>query len=242
MWRCVASVWRIGAAFTFLMIGITAGYKSLEAEEAVKTGNTAGGGSVVVFKDGRLTVSARNSELIAVLKEIGKKAGFEVTAGPLSKETLTIAFEGLSLEAGLRKVLKNQNYYLLYSDTTLKAGSTVRTGDVAKVVILGKGQKGETGEKQGRQAGSPPLSRSDAGDAPGVVQEIIGELLHDDPQVQSRGLSRLGQSIETMRSVDPELIGALRLVLAEETRKSGLASLREIFKSSEGRGDAVPRN
>ena len=195
------------------------------------------GVSSVEFKGGKLSVSAVDADLALLLKEVAKKSGIQIVLGATDDRRVTASFKDLSLERGLRKILRGQNYYLFFSVPKKgDAGSSLQC-DVSRVVLLNKG-----GKPPGKEGAQGQASVTVTRDASSVVGEIIGELLSDDPNVQAQGLERLARSLETIRNIDPEIMGALRLVIGEETRSSGLAGLREILKKDGSRGDAVPAN
>jgi hypothetical protein len=193
--------------------------------------------SSVEFKGGKLSVSASNADLTVLLKEVGKKAGIQIVLGSINDQKVTASFKDLGLESGLRKILRGQNYYLFFSAPKKGEAGSIPQCDVSRVVLLNKG--GKPTRKEGAQVPAPvPITQ----DASSMVGEIIAELLSEDTHIQAQGLERLGRSLEAIRNVDPEIMGALRLVIGEETRNSGLAGLREILKKAGSSRDAVPTN
>jgi hypothetical protein len=204
---------------------------------APETGKSSGQHSVA-FKDGRLSVSAQNSDLAGLLKDIGAKAGLEVIAGSLTEQRVTVSFKDLSIEEGIRKLLRHHNYFLCYPDERAEKDPDAQGCGKARLVVVKKA--GEKAEKK-PHTGEPPQARQHSA-PPGadLVKEIIAELLSDQPEVRSRGLERLSRTLDSMGDVDPEIMGALRLVMGEETRNSGIAGLREIIRRSEG-GRNEPR-
>ncbi len=198
--------------------------------------------SAVVLKDGRITVSASNAELLALLNEIAKRVPFELTGKAPGDERVSVSFKNLTIEEALQRILKRRNYLIVYEEEArYKKGGGA---GIKKVILLPKGSKTD---KTGKQAvrlpvapGAPPHVQ-DTQDASAVAGEIIRDLLHDDPQIQTQGVTRLRQHIDELRNLDPEKIGALSLILGEETRGSGIAGLREIYRRGEGGSDAAPR-
>jgi hypothetical protein len=77
----------------------------------------------VSYQAGRLSVTARAAPLADVLAEVSRATGVGIAlaAGstPAAGRTVDIAFEGVGLEAGLRRLLLDTNYVLVYSSTGL---------------------------------------------------------------------------------------------------------------------------
>lgn len=191
----------------------------------------------VEFKGGKLSVSAADADIGSLLKEVARKSGIQIVLGTMDDSKVTASFKDLSLERGLRKILRGHSYYLFFSVPKKGDAGSDAQCDVSRVVLLNKG-----GKPPGKEGAPGPAPVTVTHDASSVVSEIIGELLSEDPNVQAQGLERLARSLETIRNIDPEIMGALRLVIGEETRSSGLAGLREILKKDGSRGDAVPTN
>lgn len=67
----------------------------------------------VIFDKGLLTVDAKDVELQLLMDEISKKAGIAVSVSEgLKEEKVTIHFENMTLEAGLRAVLQGAKVVL----------------------------------------------------------------------------------------------------------------------------------
>lgn len=93
----------------------------------VLLGATAAGGEegriAVSYQAGRLSVTARAAPLADVLAEVSRATGvaiaLETGATPATGRTLDIVFEAVSLEEGLRRLLRDTSYVLLYSSAGL---------------------------------------------------------------------------------------------------------------------------
>ncbi len=89
--------------------------------------NPAGGqeaaGPTVTLKTDRLSVSARQAPLQELLAEIGRLSGIRISAdGPPSRivgERITAAFERVTVEEALARLLRDKNYLLIYSSRRL---------------------------------------------------------------------------------------------------------------------------
>jgi hypothetical protein len=89
----------------------------------------------VVVKDGRLSVSTSGAEPDLLLEEIAAQAQIElITYGEIyTKEQITVKFDGLPLEEGVRRILKIAgigNYVMQY-----------RGGKITEISFLGQKQK-----------------------------------------------------------------------------------------------------
>lgn len=71
--------------------------------------------STVVVRGGWLTVRVGHRNLRAILQEISRKAGVPiVSAAALGSRTISIAFEGLSLVEGIRRLASDYDCYFLF--------------------------------------------------------------------------------------------------------------------------------
>jgi hypothetical protein len=61
----------------------------------------------VVFANGLLSIQVENVKLKALIKEVGKKANIEISLDPdLEDKNVTVSFEDLSIEDGLKVILR----------------------------------------------------------------------------------------------------------------------------------------
>jgi len=85
--------------FVFLFFLLHAGYAE-----------SSPGDFRVGYQENRLSVSATNAELARVLEEVSKKCLIEISISNLRGREVSVAFQDLSLEAGLAKLLSGVNY------------------------------------------------------------------------------------------------------------------------------------
>jgi hypothetical protein len=70
-------------------------------------------GSFIVLRDGLLNVRIENTSLEWALKRISQQSGVPISSvGGLDAHPLSIQFERLSLEDGLRRILKDHDFFL----------------------------------------------------------------------------------------------------------------------------------
>ena len=89
----------------------------------------------VVYTPPTLTVEAQDVTLQEVLQEIGLQAGFTVASVDIPRMRLHVSFTDLTLQDGLRQLLKGENYVFI-SRRQRQAQTAVGTG-IEKVVLLG---------------------------------------------------------------------------------------------------------
>ena len=70
--------------------------------------------SFVDFKDGLLKVSVERQKFKDIMGEIAKKAEIEIVFNYSGDEEITINFDYLPLEKGLRQLLREKNYAFKY--------------------------------------------------------------------------------------------------------------------------------
>ncbi len=70
--------------------------------------------SDVVFKDGLLKVSVENQSFKEVVDDVAKKAGIKILTNYPDDEKISISFDYLPLEKGIRRLLKEKNYAFKY--------------------------------------------------------------------------------------------------------------------------------
>jgi hypothetical protein len=68
----------------------------------------------IVVKDGFLSISLKDADLEAVLKDIARQSGITITSNAPIKDKVTLQFENMALEQGLKRILKNHNYFFTY--------------------------------------------------------------------------------------------------------------------------------
>jgi hypothetical protein len=69
----------------------------------------------IEYDSGLLTLSAEKVDLTRLLTQIGQRAGINVRFPSNLKRQITIKLSGVSLRKALRRLLKGENYALIYS-------------------------------------------------------------------------------------------------------------------------------
>ena len=127
---------------TFLtLLAFSDGIKCWSASESADPKNTMNpkDNMHIVFKNGVLNVIIENSGLKEVLKEVARQTDLEIYFDGIINEKIMLQFDGLPLESGLKRLLKNQNYSFGYLK---KEGiADTPTLDVLKQVFIFKKNK-----------------------------------------------------------------------------------------------------
>jgi hypothetical protein len=93
--------------------------------------------SGIDFRDGLLRVSVENQKFREVMHEVAQKTGIRIVINDPADEDLTIDFDYLPLEKGLRQLLRGRNYVFIY-----RSGGSIdfmQSSDrLAKVLIFPK--------------------------------------------------------------------------------------------------------
>ena len=173
----------------------------------------------VTLHDARLSVNARAASLQHILAEISRVSGISVylEAGletQLGDETTTVALEDLTVEEGLRRLLRHKNFIFAYSSTGLAE---------VKVYVEGTGDFHRLPVETQRSGERGPAAQQ------GAVRLRAEALGNPDALERSRALSRLAESgnlklaVETALEVlererDSEVLeSALDLLLGAES-------------------------
>jgi hypothetical protein len=98
--------WLLALCLLCLLIGFSsAGEKDTSPDKRF---------SGVHFRDGHLRVSVENQKFQEVMHEVGKKAGIRIVINDTTDKDLTIDFDYLPLEKGLKRLLREKNYVFIY--------------------------------------------------------------------------------------------------------------------------------
>ena len=71
----------------------------------------------IVLSDGKLSASLKQAPFNDIVTFVSEKAGIQIYIfNDTDKKTLTVEFSDRSLESGLRSILKNVNYAIVYNN------------------------------------------------------------------------------------------------------------------------------
>ena len=123
--------------FTFLS-GVTL------AEDDIKTSVAQPqhyqGTNIIQYADDRLTMNVEDISLTHLLQEIARQSGFTVLYNGSLDEMITVHFDKLPFEEGLRKILQKHNFAIEYVKQTQRENQASALQPV-KLWIFYKGNK-----------------------------------------------------------------------------------------------------
>ena len=109
----------------------------------------------VSVKDGLLSVNLKDNSLLEVARDIEKQSGVWFRGDEtLFQEKISVSFNDLPLEEGLKRILTNVNYSLMFDAKNKVAG----------VMVMGEGKP--AGAQPGRPGAQPPRVATPPGTAP----------------------------------------------------------------------------
>jgi HEAT repeats len=125
-------------------------------------------------KYGRISVSASNVPLHALLDEISRQARVAVVTGDaVGAERVSVQFEGLALDQGLRRILSGYDAFFFY-------GSDPRANSPASLRVIWVYPKGGGN-------GLEPVPPSQWAS----TRELVSQLSASDPKVRARAIEHL---------------------------------------------------
>lgn len=101
------------------------------------------------YDNGLLTLSAEKADLKRLLTQIAEKAGIHVSFPKNLRRQITIKLSGVSLRKALRRLLKGENYALIYS-----VSGKLKASAISEVYVLPK-SSGPRISTQYKPPGSP---------------------------------------------------------------------------------------
>ncbi len=133
---------------------------------------------LVLSPDGTLSVDIEDVSLECVLHELGRQGEITVRVWrPAADDALSRTFRGLSLDEGVRLLLRGKSYLLLHAGPA-NSGDGSEAGPVVAIFILDSGQRGLDVELAARKAEPPSI----AGAKPPPAQD------DPDPAVRAAAL------------------------------------------------------
>jgi hypothetical protein len=193
-------------------------------------------------RDGRVTLSARDTPLLDVLSEFSRVSGIHIylEASVSADESTTIAFDNLPPEDGLRRLLRAKNFMFVYSGGGL---SEVRVytdgkGQFQKLPTDGRASRFGVPTRARRAGDAQPSEESPSASSPSTsmsnedreeaLRMRTQALSNPDPDERSAGLEELVSIEDHQLAVDTAM-----KVLENERVSDVLQSALNIFSGVE---------
>ena len=84
-------------------------------------------GFIVIVKDGAVTLSVKNAELLEVLREVCRQTDIKLTVRGSVPETVTRRMRQVPLFRALKKLLRQQNYEMVLTSTEPPSVRAIRS-------------------------------------------------------------------------------------------------------------------
>jgi hypothetical protein len=212
---------RLGVATVLMVIGWSPGVSAV-ASPAVPTFAVS-----VVTTDGTelLSVTARGVALRALLSEVARRAGFEITGMGATERMVSAEFERLPLERALRRLLAGESFIFVYDQSGEGGAAKLR-----RVILLSSGPPLQSPASHEQEAAPPAVAEvapaseeadqalpEDAQafnpDAP--LDQLLPWTAHQDPRMRTAALEALSLHdgdeqarqllMEHIRDPDPQI-------------------------------------
>ena len=103
----------------------------------------------VTIRDGRMSADLKEASLVGIAKDIENQAGISFKGDEsLLEETVSVSFKDLPLEDGIKRILANLNYSLMFDDL----------GKISTVIIMSEGSGPSASQPQVRSTPVRPAS------------------------------------------------------------------------------------
>jgi len=191
----------VGLLFVTLLFSSSGGLDPARAEEEPKPE----GVFVVKVEGARLTMRLEGIPLQMALKAIERESGVALALLEPLTEEVTIAFDDLSLEQGLRRLLGNRSYILFYA-----AAGPGHPAALRQVKVLPKGREGVRAQGPSEQPRVMPSRQAGLGDP--------------DPERRMEAVMALAVGEELGQSLDL-LIEVLKQDKDNDVREAALNAL-----------------
>jgi hypothetical protein len=170
----------------------------------------------VVWKEGRLSVTAERASLSPVLGEIARQTGLEIRGGQALKGEVSATFSSVSLREGLHQLLGTMNYAFLEKPAS---GGRARTPSALLIIASDDGgaksdkaqvatpTDGGTQPKETQASGATtPEDAAHLGDDQAAEATNAGERNPGDGQTAQAGVTQQGVSGAAAVMLPPALL------------------------------------
>jgi hypothetical protein len=163
---------------------------------------------VVEVRDDLLTVKVQQLPLEQVLKEVAQQSGISLRIQGSLAEPVSVVFENLPLDDGVKRLLKDRNFVLIYSRGPAGAAPQQLTEVLVFSTTPATPASTVARRPEPESARGPARAGATGGQQQGGWSALISQGLQDgDPAVRKEVIERLG-ALGDKRAVEP-LIRAL---------------------------------
>ncbi len=184
----------------------------------------------VKLKNGQISVKLKNAPLEKVLKEIMSQSGAKIWLNDSIDTTITIEFQNLPIEEGVRKIIKNKNYAFVFAPNESKDGKLSIISSYKSQETTAKG-KNEFFKKPVQKPLQPAVKKDKPKKERRSFEELVKEALENpDADKREDAIIALGETKDTKAI---EVISkALTNDSSEDVRLSCIDALLEIGDKS----------
>ncbi|MEK6635661.1 MAG: HEAT repeat domain-containing protein [Planctomycetota bacterium] len=181
----------------------------------------------IKFNNGQLSVKLKNAPLEKVLKEIMSQSGARIWLNDTVDMNITLEFQNIYIEDGVRKILKDKNYAFVYTPNEVKEGKF-------SIISANKPKDAFTKGKQDPPQKTPlkPVVKKDKAkkEKPSFESLVKDALENEDAGKREDAIIALGET-KDKRAI--EIISkALVNDASEDVRLSSIDALLEIGDKS----------
>ncbi len=197
---------------------------SLAAEKEVLHGEKPSG---IDFKNGLLKVSIEKQEFKEIMDEVARETGIIIIMDHPYDEVISVSFDYLPLEKGLRRLLREKDYAFIYQSG--EGDVLKKPSNQMKVFIFSKAEGKTVAGSGGLYNDGLPDTAHQKLTMDGIQNQIMNKLdnllvLNDSPQ------SRVDQR----KQIDKVMVTLKELGLYKEKIEGGVDPLEKIKEALQG--------
>jgi len=216
MYKKARIFWLLALILFCLQTGVSSG-----GEKDTPRGD---GFSGIHFRNGRLRVSVETQKFQRVMDEVAQKAGIRIVIDKSADEDVTMDFDYLPLEKGLKKLLRGKNYVFIY-----RSGEGVdfmQSSDrLTKVLVFPKSggwTMAGLGEIAEKRSADRAKQTSDMKEMLNPTQERLDEVLQGFSQNGMDLRKQFYDALEKIREMD----GFKKIIKLEDDGFQGFSESR----------------
>ncbi len=215
--------------FTAVLFSFQIGIASAEEKRIPPHESFSG----VEFERGLLNVSVENQKFERVMDEVAQKTGIQIVIKETIDEDLTIDFDDLPLEEGLKRLLRGRSSVFVYHP-----GNTQQSSRLEKVLVFpgpwGGAMAGLV-KMAGKRSTDEAEETADAKETPDQTQERLDQVLERFSQNETDLRGQFYDALEKLQEMD----GFAELTKIEDDGSkalspSGAEAMEKIYEALKG--------